>query len=66
MSINGSNGKGRDIPIPCPTCGKRLIDANGHRCYGDFELEIKCPNTRSCGLVRIGPQYIGKFLDRIA
>ena len=53
-----------DVRIPCPICGKRLTDANGHKCDGDFSLEMKCPNTRSCGLVKIDAQYIAKFLDK--
>jgi hypothetical protein len=61
MAINDADG---DIRIPCPTCGKRLTDAKGHTCYGDFEMELKCPNTRSCGLVTINAQYIANFLDK--
>ena len=53
-----------DVRIPCPICGKRLTDANGHKCDGDFFLEMKCPNTKSCGLVKIDAQYIAKFLDK--
>jgi len=70
----GINGGGRyrmisieadgDVRIPCPICGKRLTDANGHSCTGDFELELPCPNTRTCGLVKINAQYIAKFLDK--
>jgi len=53
-----------DVPIPCPHCGKRIMDAAGHFCAGDFEIELKCQNTRSCGYVRIKAQYIEKYLDK--
>jgi hypothetical protein len=50
--------------IPCPKCGKRLFDAKGHDCSGDFAIEIKCRNTKSCGLVWITAQHIEKMLDK--
>lgn len=53
-----------DIPIPCPNCGARIMDVKGHRCNGDFEIEIKCQRTKSCGYVWIDAQYIEKFLDK--
>jgi len=52
----------KEIPIPCPICGKRLLDFKGHSCPGNFEIEVKCLHTKSCGYVRITAQYIEKKL----
>ena len=56
--------KTKEVIVPCPQCGSRIMDAKGHRCGGDFEIEIKCQNTKSCGLVWIKAQYIEKYLDK--
>ena len=53
-----------EIKLPCPKCGKRIMDVKGHQCRGDFEIEIRCKNTRSCGYVWIKAQYIEKYLDK--
>jgi hypothetical protein len=54
----------KEVVIPCPKCGGRLMDATGCRCRGDFALEIKCMNTKDCGFVWIDAQYIEKVLDK--
>ena len=51
-------------PIPCPICGKRLFDFRGDTCPLNFELLIKCRNTKSCGVVKINTQYIEKMLAK--
>jgi len=38
------------------------LDFKGHSCPGNFEIEIKCQNTKACGYVWITAQYIEKVL----
>ena len=52
----------RETILPCPRCGKRLADLKGHRCAGDFEIELSCPG--SCGLVWVKTQDIEKILAK--
>ena len=54
----------KETSNPCPICGKRIMDAAGHLCRGDFAIEVKCPHTRECGYVWIDAQYIEKYLDK--
>jgi len=56
--------KTRETIIPCPRCGKRLMDATGCHSLGDFALEVKCLNTKDCGYVWVDAQYVEKYLDK--
>lgn len=52
-------GKGQEIMIPCPRCGKRICDCKGMP-EGDFEIELECPGK--CGFVNLSVDYLKKVL----
>jgi hypothetical protein len=59
--VKGKRPKGKDIPIPCPICGKRICDCKGSP-EGEFEIELKC--SGACGFVSLGADYFRKILTK--
>jgi len=55
------NPQNDDIKIPCPLCGRRICDGQGHVPGGDFALELKCG---ICGFVWVTSRYLRKFLTK--
>jgi len=45
-----------DIRVPCPVCGRRILDTKGSRIEGDAEIEVKCRGA--CGFVWINANYL--------
>lgn len=50
-----------DRRIPCPVCGKRIMDWQGPEPGTWFSIELRCPGD--CGLVTVTAGYIKKCLQ---